>query len=180
MKIGLLAVILILTTAILVPAVGATGDITAKVGETWIKWTWSSVLPCNINVDGTSRVLNSTLNYFYLSGLEPLETHNIVVVNGSNVSEIWQTSTVTTLHQKWVIYFITAIEILLTLVLLLSKNQMNIILIGVVTIVLALYASSISTGYGGLYLLPIIVAVVSGAYLAYVFWQGIKEGAKWY
>jgi hypothetical protein len=173
--IGILAIALLL-----IPAVGA-GNITAKVGETWIKWSWSATeTPANVYVDGSLKVWNSSFNYYYLDNAEPLEKHTIQIYNSSNTSQKWEDSTISTLFPKGTIFFLVGIEIVLTLILLMAKDNIKIILIGAVTIALALFTSRIALGYEGIYLLPVLIAICAGAYTAWSIWKGAQGSVAWY
>jgi hypothetical protein len=175
----LLIVLAILCLAAIHPVCAST--ITAKVGETWIKWQWvSTEIPANVYVDGKLEAWNTTFNYYYLDGSEALEKHNIQVYNSSNTSQKWEDSTITTLYPKTTVFFLIGIEIVLTLILLLARDNIKIILIGAVTITLALFTSRISIGYEGIYLLPIIIAIAAGAYLVYGLWNAIRGNVSWY
>ena len=171
---------IVLLSLLFVSAVSAAG-ITAKVGETWIRWEWTATqVPANVVVDGTLRELNGTNNYYYLQNIGALEPHTIRIYNSSNVSELWQTSTVTTLNQKWSIFVLIAVLLVLVVFLAWLKNPPIIVLLGAVIIAIALYTSGISTGYGGLYMLPVLVMIGTGAYVVWSLWQSVKGGIAWY
>jgi hypothetical protein len=161
----------------------AAANITAKVGETWIRWQWSPVLnnlTTNVYIDGVVYIYNSSFNYTYIQGLEPLEEHNIQVYNSSNTTQRLHDSTVRTLYPKWNIFFLIGLEVFMVIILMLSQESFKIILTGGMTISLTLYTSAISYGYEGLYLLPLIIAIVSGLYLAIKLWEITRGTVKWY
>lgn len=174
-------IILVVLLSLFFVSTASAAGITAKVGETWVRWEWTAAqVPANVIIDGTLRELNSTNNYYYLQNVGALEPHTIRVYNSSNVSELWQTSTVTTLNQKWSIFVLIAVLLVLVVFLAWLKDPSIIILLGVVIIAIALYTSGISNGYGGLYMLPVLVMIGTGAYVIWSLWQAVKGGIAWY
>lgn len=109
-----------------------------------------------------------------------LEKHSIKIYNATNVSDLYESSTVTTLYPKWVIFTLIFTEILLSIVIFATKDLKKCLLLGIVTISLAIYTSSISTGYEGLYILPVIILIANVAYTAIKLHDMFAEGIKWY
>jgi len=67
-------------------------NLTAESGETWISWTWDSDNIVSINVDGIF-ILNSTINYYTLSNLNPNERHQLILI--TNASESFESAAYT-------------------------------------------------------------------------------------
>jgi len=157
-------------------------NLTADVGETWIRWEWNALQnnTVNVYVDSVLKRTNETREFYYLQGVEPSEKHNIKLYNSSNTSELLAQSTITTLYPVLIIYLLLAIVIIIGFVMLFAKDPIKIILLGVTTVSLALYTASLCNGYGGIYYLPLIITVLVGAYLAMIMWDFIRKEAAWY
>jgi len=169
-----------LAVYVLTTIVSAT-SITADVGETWIRWNWNTqASPSNVYIDGILRERNLTMTDYYLQGAEPLEQHNIKLYNSSNTSELLGDLTVSTLYPKAILYIMFGIIAALGVIMLVCRDQVKIVLIGVVAISLAVYVSTLCVGYEGLFVLPLILAIMIGAYLAINTLELIRGKASWY
>lgn len=174
----------LIISAVLISTVSAAPGITAQVGETWIKWTWSAnQTPVNVYIDGTGILTNSTINYYYLTGLKPLERHNIQTYNSSNTSELWQSSTVNTLQSTGIIFILIGIELVGLIVLLAIKrdDQIKIVMVGAGIIILSLFTAMQASGLpNGLPQLPYIWAIMAAAYTGYALWTTARGSLAWY
>lgn len=155
--------------------------ITAEVGETWIKWSWNINEPItDIYIDYKLAKDNEIKSYYYLKDINPLEKHTLTLYNYTTTTIPLGSSTVTTLYPKPNIFFMIWVVIFLGIIMLLAKTPIKIILIGGLAIALAVYASTISIGYEGLYILPLILAILVAAYVIYALWDAIHGYTSWY
>jgi hypothetical protein len=99
--------IVLLLPLLLAPAV-ASINLTATTGETFIKFSWDSGYEVQVWHNGVYD-LNTSLNYLYLSDLNPTERHRLTLYNQSNLSELLDDMTVETAMPGALFYVLTGI-----------------------------------------------------------------------
>jgi hypothetical protein len=154
-------------------------NITARIGETWIVYQWEPNYTVNVYIDGIGQVTNSAFHDYYLTDIHPDEKHQIKLYNSSNTTEVMGSLTVTTLHSQLIIIILICVLIEFFIVLLFLKDPVKIILLGVVSIALSLYISTISIGYGALTILPLVTLILTGVFMVYALWTIIIEKTAW-
>jgi hypothetical protein len=90
------------------------------------------------------------------------------------------TLAVSTLHPEWVILFLICILFLLLFVtILLRESSILVIILGAISVAISIYDAQISTGYGGITIIPYILAAISGGLVLLALWNIIIEKTKW-
>lgn len=93
--------------------------ITDNVTHNSIYWEWNSVKNCNVIIDGKLTEINSTVNYYLLSGIDTEEKHKITVISDDGLDEgsLISESSVNILRYNSIIIFIVWIVCILLTVL---------------------------------------------------------------
>jgi hypothetical protein len=74
---------------------------------------------------------------------------------------------------------IVVLIVMFILMIFLMKNPIITILIGLISIALALYAGDLASGYGGLRIVPYIFAILAGLFILIALWDLIIEKTQW-
>ena len=172
--------IVLLVCVLLISTVSAgTFHITANPSETGIVWTWDTGSVVDIYVDGEAVATGTSNNHWYLSHLHGQESHEIEIKSTLTGTTLG-ISAVSTLHPEWVVLLLIVILfILLFTTILLRGSPVMVIVIGAISVAIALYTGQISTGYGGITIIPYILAVIEGGLIVLAFWEIIIEKTQW-
>lgn len=162
----------------IIPIVSAI-NMTASVGETWIIYRWETGYTTNIYIDSELAAANSTFREWYLTDINSNEKHQIQLYNSSEPAQKLGSLTATTLNSQNIIYLLICVLIAFVLILLLRPDPIKQLIIGALAASLSLYTYQFSIGYGGLSLIPIIIVVIAGIFIAIALWEIIIEKTKW-
>jgi hypothetical protein len=155
-------------------------SVRADVGETWIKYYWSTCYNVTVDIDGITQITNPVFHNYYLPGLNGNEKHQIKIYNLTNQSELLGSLSVTTLYPLGLIIILLCILIVFVIVLLaFVSDPIKILLVGGMTIPLSIYTTQVAIGYGAIMVLPFITLIVSGIISAYALWTIIIEKTRW-
>jgi len=146
--VGLLAIFLILYLIPISTSAAPIENLTAEVGSTYINFTWdfNETSSASIYIDGI-LIGNTTLNYYILSDLNPRENHRITLVNNTNPSEIYGSLTARTFYPPVLFYIILIFAIAFLILELLLKNEIIVLVLGVLSFILNILGFYLSFGY---------------------------------
>jgi hypothetical protein len=155
-------------------------SLSAEVGETWIKYYWSTCYNVTVEIDGEVQETNPVFHNFYQPGLNGNEKHKIRIYNLTNPTELLGSLSVTTLYPLGLIIILICLLIVFVLALLFFvSDPIKIILIGGVTIPLSVYTTQVAIGYGAITILPFVTLIVSAIFIIYALWNIITERTRW-
>jgi hypothetical protein len=179
-RISKLLLFSILISLILTTVVSAAPlRITASPSQNGIVFRWDTDIPVDVYIDGINMVNGTTENNWYVSYLHPDEAHGILLRASVNQTTIG-TLEARTLYPQWIIIFmIVVLIVMFILMIFLMKNPIITILIGLISIALALYAGDLASGYGGLRIVPYIFAILAGLFILIALWDLIIEKTQW-
>lgn len=151
--------------------------ISAEVGETWIKWSWDYPEGGSVDVyiNGNLYESNTTMSSYYLSGANANEKYTLTLYNSSNPNERIGGVSTKTIYPKTIIYLLVGVLLILVVIMLLCTDPIKTLVIGGVTVTLAIYTSTVAIGYGGLYILPMVICSVSGAIIAMTIFDNKRD-----
>lgn len=170
--------ICILFFLILVPTVTAL-NISATVGESWIKYRWESGQMVNIYIDGVKQINNTPFSDWYLTDINSDEKHQIKIFNASRPTEELGSLTVITLHSQGIIITLICVLIVFFIIELFLNDPIKTILVGGFSASISLYTAQISIGYGALSLIPLVTLLISAIFIAKALWEIIIEKTRW-
>lgn len=163
-------ILLAVALALLVVGISSASlNLTAEVGETWIKWSWDLNTTPNVYIDGTSEAVNLSSSLYLLSDLNPSEEHDIALYNSTG-GELLDSDTATTLPSLPFTVIILILAILFAAIIFFVDDIYRVILCGVVSSVFAAYFTTLAYSYyfgyaiGGILLIvfDLVMVVLAG------------------
>ena len=141
-------------------------NLTATVGETYIKYTWDSGYEVQIWHNGVYDS-NSSLNYLYLSDLKPSERHRLTLYNQSNLTEQLGDVTTETAMPSTLLYVLAGVGLIfLVLCIVYTPSYFSIIdgvfsviIMAVFSILIAMQNPMLMYMAGSLAVIPLILVI---------------------
>ena len=154
-------------------------SVQAEVGETWIKYYWSTCYNVTVYIDGIYQNTNPSFRDYYISNLNPNEKHQIKLYNLTNSSELLGSMSATTLYPQPLIIILLVVLIIFLIILFFLSDPIKIILVGGLNIALSLYTSQLALGYGALTIVPLVILIITAILTVYALWNIIIENTRW-
>jgi hypothetical protein len=154
-------------------------SVQAIVGETWIKYYWSTCYNVTVYIDGVEQDTNPSFRDYYLPNLNSNEKHKITLYNYTNSSELLGSVTATTLYPLPIIITLLSLLLILTIILFFISDPLKIILVSGFIITLALYTSQLAIGYGAFVIIPLVILIIAAIFTVYALWNLIIEKTRW-
>lgn len=172
---------LLLILALLVVLVApAAAQITAEVGETWIRWDYPAI-PGNdtlIIIDGVERGA-ADRGVYYLADLNPAEEHQIVLVNAST-GATEGAARVRTLSPISTVLFFLAIEVLLAILCLTIQDPVRVVLVGGLGGVLGFFLFGLAIGHGALWLVVLGIVGFQALFVILALYNLLADALAWW
>jgi len=123
-------------------------NLTAEVGSTYINFTWeyNGTDSAAVYIDGI-LIGNTSLNYYILSDLNPRENHRITLVNVSDPGDVYDSLTARTFYPPVLFYIILIFAIGFLIIELLHKNELLVLVFGVLSFMLNILSFYLAFGY---------------------------------
>jgi len=172
---------LLLILVLLLLVVPAAAQITAEVGETWIRWEWSATYGNDtvIVVDGIDRGSAEGRGVYYLSDLNPNEEHQIALANAtSGATEA--AARVRTLSPIGTILFFFAIEIVLAILCLSMRDPVRVVLVGALGSVLGFFLFGLVLGHGALWLVVLAIVGFQALFVILALYNLLADALAWW
>lgn len=159
----------------------AAAQISAEVGETWIRWEWPEVYGSGtiILVDGVNQSTAEGRQYYYLSDLNPNEEHQIDLINASTGAAT-DAARVKTLSPISTVLFFLAVEVLLALLCLTLQDPVRVVLVGVLGSVLGLFLFGLCLGHGALWLVVLALVGFQALFVILALYNLLAEALAWW
>lgn len=173
--------ILLLLLLLLLIAPPAAAQISAEIGETWIRWEWTPI-PGNdtlIIVDGTGQGSAEGKGMYYLSDLNPNEEHQIVLANATTGAPL-DAARVKTLSPISTVLFFLAVEVLLALLCLTMQDPVRVVLVGALGSVLGFFLFGLTIGHGALWLVVLALVGFQALFVILALYNLLSDALDWW
>ncbi|MFA5408821.1 MAG: hypothetical protein WC343_08655 [Bacilli bacterium] len=174
MKRVLLLLILLLLIA------PAAAQITAEVGETWIRFDWplNSSNGTVIIVDGVEQGSADGKSMYYLTDLNPNEEHQITLIDTAGAAV--DAARVRTLSPLSTVLFFVAIELILALLCLTMQDPVRVVLVGALGSVLGLFLFGLTIGHGALWLIVLALVGFQALFVILALYNLLSDALDWW
>ena len=172
-------VILLLLLLLIAPAAA---QISAEVGETWIRWEWPAATYGNdtlVLVDGIEQGTAEGRGMYYLSDLNPNEEHQLVLVNTSTGAPA-DALRVKTLTPLSTILFFLGIMILLAILCMVMQDPARVILTGALGSAIGLYLFGLTLGHGPLWLVVLALTGFQTLFVVLALYNILEDALRWW
>ena len=173
--------VLPLLILILLLVAPAAAQITAEVGETWIRWDWSEEYGPGtmIYVDGENESTAAGRHYIYLSDLNPAEEHQLALVNASTGATL-SAARVQTLSPISTVLFFTAIELILAILCIAMQDPVRVVLVGALGGTLGFYLFGLCLGHGALWLVVLGIVGFQALFVILAMYSLLADALDWW
>jgi hypothetical protein len=172
-------ILLLLLPLLIAPAAG---QVTAEVGETWIRWEWPAAAYGNdtlVLVDGIERGTAEGRGVYYLSDLNPNEEHQLVLLNSTSGAPA-DALRVKTLTPLSTILFFLGIMILLAILCMAMQDPARVILTGALGSAIGLYLFGLTLGHGALWLVVIGLVGFQAIFVVLALYNLLEDALAWW
>ena len=172
-------VILLLLLLLIAPAAG---QISAEVGETYIRWEWPAAAYGNdtlVLVDGIERGTAEGRGVYYLSDLNPNEEHQLVLINTTSGAPA-DALRVKTLTPLSTILFFLGIMILLAILCMAMQDPARVILTGALGSAIGFYLFGLTLGHGGLWLVVLALTGFQALFVGLALYSMLEDALRWW
>lgn len=172
-------VILLLLLLLIAPAAG---QISAEVGETYIRWEWPAATYGNdtlVLVDGIERGTAEGRGVYYLSDLNPNEEHQLVLVNTSTGAPA-DALRVATLTPLSTILFFLGVMMILAILCMAMQDPARVILTGALGSAIGFYLFGLAVGHGGLWLVVLALVGFQGLFVVLALYSLLEDALRWW
>ena len=157
------------------------------MGDTWIKWEWLSntsslgglARPVDLYLDGIPQIMNYTRPYFYAEDLQPNEEHRLELWDNETQILLGR-STLRTMAHSGTILLLLIICAAMCGIVLITRDDLTVIVIGLLGLVFAVYARSISYNYYGIDWVFTAMTAFLLIFLGLAFYRIGREKLVWY
>lgn len=170
--------LLLFLTLLIAPAAA---QISAEVGETWIRWEWAPI-PGNdthIIVDGTGQGSAEGKGMYYLTDLNPNEEHQINLINAST-GATEGAARVKTLSPLGTILFFIAIEVVLAILCLAIQDPVRVVLTGALGGALGFYLFGLCLGHGALWIVVLGIVGFQALFVILAMYSLLADALAWW
>lgn len=171
----LISLMIILLLLLISPAAA---QISADVGETWIRFEWSVIPDTTLVVDGI-KLGPADRGSYYLSDLRPDEEHQIQIIN-TTTGTVADTARVRTLTPLTTILFFIAVEVILALLCMAMQDPARVILTGALGSTLGFFLFGISVGHGALWLVVLGLVGFQALFVAFALYNLLEDALRWW
>lgn len=175
----LLPIILLLLLLLIAPAAG---QVTAEVGETYIRWEWPAAAYGNdtlVLVDGIEQGTAEGRGMYYLSDLNPNEEHQLVLINTTSGAPA-DALRVKTLTPLSTILFFLGIMILLAVLCMVMQDPARVILTGALGSAIGFYLFGLTLGHGALWLVVIGLVGFQAIFVILAIYSLLEDALAWW
>ncbi len=175
----LLPIILLLLLLLIAPAAG---QVTAEVGETYIRWEWPAATYGNdtlVLVDGIEQGTAEGRGMYYLSDLNPNEEHQLVLVNTSSGAPA-DALRVKTLFPLSTILFFLGVMIILAILCMAMQDPARVILTGALGSAIGFYLFGLTLGHGGLWLVVLALTGFQALFVGLALYNILEDALRWW
>lgn len=169
---------LLLLTILIAPAAA---QISAEVGETYIRWEWPTTYGNDtlVLVDGIERGTAEGRGVYYLSDLNPGEEHQLVLVNTSTGAPA-DALRVKTLTPLSTILFFLGIMVVLALLCLTMQDPARVILVGALGSAIGIYLFGLCVGHGPLWLVILALVGFQALFVILALYNLLEDALRWW
>ena len=160
----------------------AAAQVTADVGETWIRWEWPAAAYGNdtlVLVDGIERGTAEGRGVYYLSDLNPNEEHQLVLLNSTSGAPA-DALRVKTLTPLSTILFFLGIMILLAILCMAMQDPARVILTGALGSAIGLYLFGLTLGHGSLWLVVLALTGFQALFVGLALYNILEDALRWW
>jgi hypothetical protein len=175
----LLPIILLLLLLLIAPAAG---QVTAEVGETYIRWEWPAAAYGNdtlVLVDGIEQGTAEGRGMYYLSDLNPNEEHQLVLANTTSGAPA-DALRVKTLFPLGTILFFLGVMILLAVLCMAMQDPARVILTGALGSAIGFYLFGLTLGHGPLWLVVIGLVGFQAIFVILALYSLLEDALAWW
>lgn len=175
----LLPIILLLLLLLIAPAAG---QVTAEVGETYIRWEWPAAAYGNdtlVLVDGIEQGTAEGRGMYYLSDLNPNEEHQLVLINTTSGAPA-DALRVKTLTPLSTILFFLGIMTLLAILCMVMQDPARVILTGALGSAIGFYLFGLTLGHGALWLVVIGLVGFQAIFVILALYSLLEDALAWW
>ena len=175
----LLPIILLLLLLLIAPAAG---QVTAEVGETYIRWEWPAAAYGNdtlVLVDGIEQGTAEGRGMYYLSDLNPNEEHQLVLANATSGAPA-DALRVKTLFPLGTILFFLGVMILLAVLCMAMQDPARVILTGALGSAIGFYLFGLTLGHGPLWLVVIGLVGFQAIFVILALYSLLEDALAWW
>jgi hypothetical protein len=172
-------IILLLLLLLIAPAAG---QVTAEVGETYIRWEWPAAAYGNdtlVLVDGIEQGTAEGRGMYYLSDLNPNEEHQLVLANTTSGAPA-DALRVKTLFPLGTILFFLGVMILLAVLCMAMQDPARVILTGALGSAIGFYLFGLTLGHGPLWLVVIGLVGFQAIFVILALYSLLEDALAWW
>ena len=159
----------------------AAAQVTAEVGETWIRWEWPAATYGNdtlVLVDGVEQG-TAAAGIYYQTDLNPNEEHQITLINATSGAPA-DTLRVKTLTPLGTILFFLGIMILLAILCMAMQDPARVILTGALGSAIGFYLFGLTLGHGPLWLVVIGLVGFQAIFVILALYNLLEDALRWW
>lgn len=159
----------------------AAAQVTADVGETWIRWEWPAATYGNdtlVLVDGVEQG-TAAAGIYYQTDLNPNEEHQLTLVNATSGAPA-DSLRVKTLTPLSTILFFLGIMILLAILCMAMQDPARVILTGALGSAIGLYLFGLTLGHGPLWLVVLALTGFQALFVILALYNLLEDALRWW
>jgi len=158
----------------------AAAQVTADVGETWIRWEWPTTYGNDtlVLVDGVEQG-TAAAGIYYQTDLNPNEEHQLTLVNATSGAPA-DSLRVKTLTPLSTILFFLGIELILALLCVLLQDPARTILTGALGSAIGFYLFGLTLGHGGLWLVVLALTGFQALFVGLALYSMLEDALRWW
>lgn len=159
----------------------AAAQITAEVGETWIRWDFPATHGNDtlIVVDGVERGAAEGRGMYYLTDLNPNEEHQIVLANATT-GAVLDAARIRTLSPISTVLFFLAVEVLLALLCLMIQDPVRVVLTGALGGTIGFFLFGLALGHGALWLVVLALVGFQALFVILALYNLLSDALDWW
>ncbi len=160
----------------------AAAQVTAEVGETWIRWEWPAAAYGNdtlVLVDGIERGTAEGRGVYYLSDLNPNEEHQLVLLSSTSGAPA-DALRVKTLTPLSTILFFLGIMIILAILCMAMQDPARVILTGALGSAIGFYLFGLTLGHGPLWLVVLALTGFQALFVGLALYNILEDALRWW
>lgn len=171
---------LLVLSLLLLAAAPAAAQITADVGETWIRFEWAAVPGNNTTlvIDGVDCGPGS-LGSYHLTDLRPDEEHQIQIID-TDTGTVVDSARVRTLASITTLLFFIAVEVVLALLCMVMQDPVRVILTGALGSTLGFFLFGLSVGHGALWLVVLGLVGFQALFVVLSLYNLLEDALRWW
>ncbi len=159
----------------------AAAQVTADVGETWIRWEWPAATYGNdtlVLVDGIERG-TAAAGIYYQTDLNPNEEHQITLINATSGAPA-DSLRVKTLTPLSTVLFFLGVMIILAILCMAMQDPARVILTGALGSAIGFYLFGLTLGHGGLWLVVIGLVGFQAIFVVLALYNLLEDALRWW